>query len=121
VVAASWSELKREMYSLIAWHMHRQDVSPSDTLVRLIEKSTGARIDPARITLGTGLFSLAQLESYRGEPHHNSKPKNSAAPVILYRHKKRLHLIDGQNRLNRWRLDGKHGPHRALIVAPRKR
>lgn len=111
--------LKRELYSLLAWHMHRTDHCPADTLARLVYKSSGIKIAHGHIAVCEKALMLSDLLSVRRAEHAQDTPKNEEAPLILFKHKK-LYLVDGQNRINRWAQRGTQGPFRCLIVSGKK-
>jgi hypothetical protein len=53
--------------------------------------------------------------------HDRKKPVTPPhRPIVVFRGWGQELLIDGQNRVNLWLADGVPGPHRVLVVAPRK-
>lgn len=110
-------ELRRELFSLISWHMHSKDRCGCEALARLVMKACKLAIRPDRIAISERMFTLKELRKIRGEHHSRAKPIDESAPLILFGHRRKLHVIDGQNRLNKWTAERKPGPFRALVVS----
>lgn len=113
---SSFGNLRRELFSLLSWHMHRTDRHPLETLERLVMKSAGVDIRGYQIGVSGREFMLRQLVRIRGDaPNEGDAPKREDAPLILFQGDN-LYILDGQNRVNKWIKDQNKGPHRAIIV-----
>lgn len=110
-------ELRRELFSLIAWHMHGKDRCGCEALARLVMKACKLAIRPDRIAISERTFKLKELQKIRGPHHDRAKPVDETAPLILFSHRRKLYVIDGQNRLNKWTAERRTGPFRALVVS----
>lgn len=112
--------LKRELFSLLAWHMHRHDRHPGETLQRLLSKCADADLDQYDIILREAKYPLRHLIRIRGKGHGGAEPKREDTPLILLSHRG-IHVLDGQNRINKWSANDNQGPHRVIIITLRKR
>lgn len=110
-------ELRRELFSLIAWHMHGKDRCGCEALTRLVVKGAKMAIRSDRITVSERAFKLKELQKIRGPHHSRANPIDEKAPLILFSHRRKLYVIDGQNRINKWEAEGNKGPFQALVVS----
>lgn len=100
-MAHSNNRYRREMYSLLSWHMHRTDLSPRCTLKRFIQSASGFDIKDADVLVKPERVSLERLLSIRNSMHYGSSPANKKAPLILFGEGENMYLLDGQNRINK--------------------
>ncbi len=112
-------ELRREVFSLLSWHLHRADASPRDTLLRMIKKSIGD-CDDRDFQISEKRLGFAALARHVDENHGDANPKRIDAPIILFTHKKKNYLIDGQNRLNHFSCETPVDPIRCLFIKFKK-
>lgn len=90
----------KELFSLLSWHMHREDKSPLDTLHRLIQKCVPSEeLAPFKVTERFLYVSYILRQCVLNG--NTEEPRNIVAPLILFKHRKKIYLIDGQKRLTR--------------------
>ncbi len=120
--------LLEEVIKLLSWH-----VSPGGETVdtfftrQLHERIRGKPLDkpeaglewvkliPEGVRVLEESWSLDRLMEF-SQFHERSEPVAAGSPLIVYRHGVSCYLIDGQNRVNRWRQNMVRGPHRVLVV-----
>lgn len=114
-MAAYKGDLRRELFSLVAWHMHRHDHHPGETLQRLVSKCVSVDLSKHRLLFRESKYTLRQLLRIRGQSHEGADPVREDVPLILLSFRG-IHVLDGQNRINKWVAQDNQGPHRAIII-----
>lgn len=111
----------RELFAVISWHLHPDDMNPLDTLNRLLEKAFGARCDASMAThmVREKGISTERLVKVRKYAHDGDTPLHLGGPLVLATLGGVTHLIDGQNRLNRAIKLGRPRVHRCLLIEHR--
>lgn len=91
------TELRRELYAALSWHMIHKDRSPLDTLERLVRKASGIVASNKRMKIAAVMLSASAIEGRSLTPQ--GLPRSAAVPVIVVRDGERNLIVDGQKRV----------------------
>jgi len=108
-------ELRREIFSLLSWHLHHTEASPADTLNRLIVKGTGEDLSAVPWKAFERCLSVRELAAL-ATAGNTGRPHNLDAPPILIQRDWRFTLLDGQKRAAHFKRCGRMQPVRCLVV-----
>lgn len=118
-----WNELENTLQH----HAERKNQTPIDTLNRLFRerfpKSSHAslpRLDRSTCSIDAKDFPLQDLLRLHGLETTEKVPTRSNGAIIVAEQEEGFYLIDGRRRINQWIREDHQGPHRVLVVAPRR-
>lgn len=98
--------------------------SVQQTVNRLFRKSLGTKL-VKKITrelykIDIEYWSLSTLKTIRVRiPHKRASPRIESHPIILVQYKSEFYLIDGANKINKWKVEKNKGPHKVAIIRRR--
>lgn len=112
----SWHELRKEWFSLLSWHMHREDAHPLDTFMRLLDRAFPGMGEPLSWIVVERRASPSWLARMQGDMSNAAAPRRMDCPILLAEAGGALAIIDGQKRIAEMSARGRTIPVRCLIA-----
>lgn len=120
------SDLWGEVYSAFEFHRrgpdHPPDPSAQAALNRIAAKCLkreGAQsYDPSNCDIHREILTYQQLTELRRH-HARKNPARDCEPIVVIHFAGERWVVEGNNRVNKWLVDGSARPRSAIVITPR--
>jgi hypothetical protein len=113
--------LWQRIHAAFEGHRKRTDPTAQAALERIAEKCLGL---PGRQSFNASNCLVREVELLPQELsdlrvyHSRDRPARDGGDIVLIRYQGCLVVLDGNNRVNRWRTQSVPGPFKAIVIEP---